>query len=81
MVDTFGVFSDKAATEFADDFEDFVKIIHCVLIVLRSIVKLFCVCIVAFFESNYFLHQRMSQMMLKVGVVSIEVCHYFEFFL
>ncbi len=85
VVDTFGVFSDKASAKVAYDFKNLVIIVHGVLEVEGRIVKLFGVGVVAFFKFDNLPHERVIQMMSEIGIVSIEICHicqvYLEFFL
>ena len=87
MVHVFGIVGDGGAAEFADDFKDFVIVVHGILEIVGRVVVLVGFGIVAFFQGDYFLHQRMAQVMLKVWIVSIKVSHnlesgaYLEFFL
>ena len=81
-------FSEPAAywsyhigADIAHDIEDLVVGIHGILEVMGSVVEFAGIGIVAFLELDDAAHQRMSQMELQVGIVCIEISHYFEFFL
>ncbi len=84
MVDIFCIRSNNVTANFSYDFKYFIVAVLCVCVVKRSVVEFLGVCIVAFFQSDNLFHQRMGQMVLEIGIVSIKISHwsaYLEFFL
>ena len=65
MIDTFCIGSDDVTTDFSYNFQHFVVAVHCVFEVYRSIVEFIFISIVALFQLNNSLHQRMVQVMLE----------------
>ena len=77
VVNAFGIGCNDFACYLACDFKHFLVRVHSVLVVERSVVEFFAIGVVAFFQSNDFLHQRVVQMVLQVFIVVIKISHLF----
>ena len=75
MVDCLGVFCDFIAAYIANDFENFLVIVHSVVEVGGRIVEFFGIGVVAFAQLDNLAHQRVIEVMLKTWVVCIEISH------
>ena len=76
MVYVLGVGGDDVAANLAYDLQHAVVRVLGVGIVEGSIVKFVGVGIIALFEGDNLLHQRMGQVMPEVGIVCIEISHW-----
>ena len=65
VINAFGIGSDDVATYFTYNFQHFVVAVHCIFKIYRSVVEVIFICIVALFQLNDSLHQRMAQVMLE----------------
>jgi hypothetical protein len=79
----FSVRGDNLAANLANNIEHFIVTVHCVVEVGWREIELARIGIVAFFQLNNALHQRVVQMEFEFGGVCIKISHncliYLEF--
>ena len=74
-IHTFCIRSNDFTSNFTSDFKHLVIRVHCIRIVLRSIVVLVLVSIVALLELADALHHRIVQMIFEFRYIFIVICH------
>ncbi len=76
--------SDAICSKVTDHFKDFAVILHCIIVIDRSILVLLRLGVIVFGNGDGFLEIESVEMKLDVGIVKKVVCHgcaYFNLFL